>query len=184
MSQTIGWWNRLRIERLVWFLDQQLYDLPRRSRIATRRDVRANLLEAARDVGAAEALRRVGDSRQLAQRYLVAELGEGPRHSWIAAAYVAGLLPLLLDYVFGEAADAYGAGVAAADPHATGTFTWPGVSYLQSPTTFSFTDGHANQLGGAWTPLTYLLWILATIAAGRLWRLLRSRTRRPEPVTE
>jgi hypothetical protein len=183
MSHTIGWWNRLRIERLVWSLDQRLYDLPRASRIATRREVRANLLEAARDVGAAEALRRVGGSRQLAQQYLTAEFGEGPRHSWIATAYVAGLLPMLFNYVFGEIAEAYQAGVAAADPSATGTFTWRGISYLQSPITVVLADGHASHSGGAWTPLTYLLWLLATIAAGRLWRLRRSRTRRPAAVT-
>jgi hypothetical protein len=180
MSQTVRWWNRLRIERLVWMLDQQLYDLPRRSRLETRREVRANLLDAARDVGTTEALRNVGTSRRLAQQYLVAELGEGPRHSWTAAAYVAGLAPLLLNYLFAEVADAYQAGVTAGDPHATGTFIWHGISYLQSSTTFTFTDGQADQFGGAWTPLTYLLWILAVVAAGRLWRLLRSRTRQRE----
>ena len=50
----------MRIERLVWLLDQQLYDLPRSSRIAKRREVRDNLLAAARDIGTADALRRLG----------------------------------------------------------------------------------------------------------------------------
>ncbi|TDB72295.1 hypothetical protein [Micromonospora sp. KC723] len=182
MPHAIGWWDRLRIERLVWLLDQQLYDLPRQSRLATRREVRANLLEAAGDVGATEALRRVGGSRQLAHRYLVAELGEGPRHSLIAAAYVGGLTPLALNFLFDATAAAYHRGVVAADPHATGTFTWQGISHLQDPTTFSFVDGQASQLGGAWTPLTYLLWIVGTIAAGRLWRLARSRAGRRDAV--
>jgi hypothetical protein len=171
MTNTIGWWNRVRIERLVWMLDQQLYDLPRRSRIATRREVRANLLDAARDVGTTAALRRVGGSRQLAEQYLAAELGDGPRHSWIAAVYVGGLTPMLLNYVFGEAVGAFRTGVTAAQPHATGTFTGHGIGYLQSPLTLTFTDGHAVQTGGGWTALTYTLWIIATIAAGRLWRL-------------
>jgi hypothetical protein len=180
MTHTIRWFDRLRIERLVWTLDQHLYDLPSRSRVATRREVRANLLEAARDVGTTEALRRVGNSRRLAEQYLTAELGEGPRHSWIAAAYVAGLTPLLLNFIFGEVADAYRHGIAAAHP-ASGVFTWHGIDYLQSDITVTFTDGQASQLGGAWTPLTYLLWLLATVAAGRLWRL-RKRRNHPSPA--
>jgi len=48
--------------------------------------------------------------------------------------------------------------------------TWSGVSWPQSPSTFTFADG------GAWTPLTYLLWALVAIGAGRLWRV-RARRR-------
>lgn len=177
MPHTVGWFDRLRIERLVWMLDQQIYDLPRQSRLATRREVRANLIDAARDVGTTEALRRVGGSRGLAEQYLVAEFGEGPRHSWIAAAYAATLIPLLLNFFLSEAAASFRNGVAAADPHATGMVTWSGVSWLQSPSTFTFTDGSSTGAGGAWTPLTYLLWILVTVAAGRLWRLRRARRR-------
>ncbi|TDC39823.1 hypothetical protein [Micromonospora sp. KC213] len=184
MTQTIGWSDRLRIERLVWLLDQQLYDLPRRSRIATRREVRANLLEAARDVGTTEALRRVGGSRRLAHRYLVAELGDGPRHSLIAAAYVGGLTPLALNVLFDETAAAYRRGVIAADPHATGTFTWHGIGYLQDATTFTFVDGQVSQVGGGWAPLTFLLWVVGTVAAGRLWRLVRWRAGRREAVAQ
>lgn len=178
MPQTVGWLDRLRIERLVWTLDQQIYDLPRQSRVATRREVRANLLDAARDVGTAEALRRVGGSRGLAEQYLVAEFGEGPRHSWIATAYAAALVPLLLNYVLGEAASAFRHGVTAADPHATGTFVWSGVSWLQTSSTYMFTDGSSTGVGGAWTPLTYLLWFAVTVGAGRLWRIRRVRARR------
>jgi hypothetical protein len=167
--------DRLRVERLVWLLDQQLYDLPRSSRIATRREVRANLIEAAGDVGTGEALRRVGGSRQLARQYLAAELGDGPRHSWIAAAYACTLIPLLLNFFLGEAALAFQNGVTAAGPQVTGTFTGTGISYLQSPIIVVAANGHADHTGGAWTPLSYVLWVLATIAAGRLWRLLKRR---------
>ncbi len=51
MSDALTWMDRLRIERVVWALDQRLYDLPRRSRIAKRREVRQNLLTAAQDIG-------------------------------------------------------------------------------------------------------------------------------------
>ena len=172
MEHTVGWLGRLRIERLVWALDQQLYDLPSRSRIAKRREVRANLLTAARDVGTSEALRRLGGSRQLAAEYLSAEYGEGPRHSWVAAAYFGALVPLLINYFLSEAGSAYQQGVTAMDPHVTGTFTWSGISYLQSAATYTFDQGQANNVGGAWTPLTYVLWALGTIACGRLWRVL------------
>lgn len=86
MSEGMTWIDRLRIERAVWTLDQRLYDLPRKSRIAKRREVRANLLTAAHDIGAREALSRVGNSRQLAAEYRSAEFGDEPRPSWIAAA--------------------------------------------------------------------------------------------------
>ena len=183
MPHTVTWFDRLRIERLIWTLDQQLYDLPRASRIATRRDVRTNLLTAAREVGTAEALRRLGGSRRLAEEYLTAQFGDAGRHSWTAAAYFLALVPLLANFFLSEAASAYQTAISAADPHATGTYTWSGVSYLQSAVTYTFTNGHGNHSGGAWTPLFYLLWLTGTILAGRLWRLLpQSRRRQATPT--
>ncbi|MEV8503667.1 hypothetical protein AB0368_02425 [Actinoplanes sp. NPDC051475] len=171
MSRTVRWFDRLRIERLVWMLDQQLYDLPRQSRLTTRREVRANLLEAASDVGTTEALRRVGGSRGLAEQYLIAEFGEGPRHSWVAAAYVATLIPLLVNYVFAEAQVAFERGLTTVDPHVTGTFVWDGLELVQNAATITVADGRVSSTGGSWTVLMYVLWILATVLAGRLWRL-------------
>jgi hypothetical protein len=182
MSQSVGLIDRLRIERLVWMLDQQTYDLPRRTRLATRREVRANLRLAAADVGTTEALRRIGGSRRLAEQYLTAEFGDTPRHTWVGAAYGAALMPLLLNFFLSEAASSFQHGVTAADPHATGTFVWAGVSWLQSAMTFTFSGGVADSRGGAWTPLTYVLWALVTIGAGRLWRLRRPRGRRSELI--
>jgi hypothetical protein len=164
--------DRIRIECLVWALDQRLYDLPRHSRIAKRREVRANLLEAARDQGAREALRRIGSSHTLAREYLGAELGDRPHHSWIAAAYFAALMPLFLNFVLSEVSSAYTQALAAAHPAAVGTYTWSGVSYLQSPLTFTVDQGNVTQSGGAWTPIVYVVWLVGTIACGRLWRLL------------
>jgi hypothetical protein len=173
----MSWLDRLRIERFVWTLDQQIYDLPRASRIAKRREVRDNLIAAARDIGTTQALRRLGSSRRLANEYLTAEFGK-PRHSWLAAAFVAGLVPLITLGFMSEAAAAYRDGITTVDSHATGTFTWQGIDYLQTSITYTFTDGHATQVGGAWTPLTYAIWLLGTILAGRLWRLLPWFTRR------
>jgi hypothetical protein len=176
--------ERIRIERLVWTLDQRLYDLPRSSRIAKRREVRANLLEATADLGAREALRRIGSSGTLAREYLGAEFGDRPHHSWTAAAYFAGLVPLLVNFAMSEVANAYGQALTSAHA-APGTFTWSGVSYLQSPLTFTVEQGSVTHTGGAWTPLVYVLWLLGTIAAGRLWRLLPTPSGRQQtPVTE
>lgn len=172
MSQAVGALNRLRIERYVWTVDQQIYDLPRASRIAKRRELRANLLSAAADVGTGPALGRVGSPRRLALDYLDAEFGGRPRPSWITAAYVAGLGPLLLNYVLSEAANAYQDAIIQANPHASGSYTWHGVEHVQSAITFSFTDGQATHVGGAWTPVVYVVWAGAVVAAGRLWRLL------------
>ncbi|BCJ40877.1 hypothetical protein GCM10010168_48230 [Actinoplanes ianthinogenes] len=180
---TIGWWDRLRIERLVWMLDQQLYDLPREARIATRREVRANLVAASADVGTSEALRRIGGSRGLAEQYLRAEFGDRPRHSWIAAGYAAGLFPLLLNFFLSEAANAFQAGVTAA--HGLGAFTWPGVAWVQTTVTVTVTgDGQASRTGGAWTPLAFVLWALAVIAFGRLWRLRRRSSQVARSATD
>jgi hypothetical protein len=175
MTHSLGALDRLRIERLVWGLDQQLYDLPRRSRIEHRREVRANLLTAASDVGTSEALRRVGTSRALAAQFLTAELGEGPRHSWVAAAYFAALVPLALMSLLSEVSNAYARAIVTVAPHATGSYTYHGVSYLQTPVHFDFTNGVASQTGGAFTPLVYVLWAAGTVAVGRLWRLIPLR---------
>jgi hypothetical protein len=163
--------DRLRIEWAVWSLDQRLYDLPRRSRIAKRRELRENLRSAAQDVGTSEALAHLGGIPRLADEYLDAELGDGPRPSWLAAAVFFLTGQLLLTSLLTDAALAFGDGITAADPDATGTYTWDGIAYLQSSVTFTFTDGTGEWVGGAWTPLGWALWIAATIAVGRLWRV-------------
>jgi hypothetical protein len=168
--------GRMRIERLVWALDQRLYDLPTRSRVACRREVRQNLLTAAQEAGTTEALRRIGSSQALAREYLSAEYGDRPRHSWIAAACVAALIPLLLMFITDATAAGNTAAIIAVDPHATGTFTVPGITFLESATVYTFSDGQYSMSGGAWTPACYVLMAAAIIAAGRLWRFrLRGR---------
>jgi hypothetical protein len=170
MAHTTAWTDRLRIERAVWSLDQRLYDLPRASRIAKRREVRENLRAAAVDIGAREALQRLGTSRELASEYLTAEFGDGPRPSWLAAALFLLTGQLVLTSLLSDAATAFGKGISAVDPHATGTFTWSGISYLQDTVTYTFADGKGTYVGGAWTPLAWILWLVATVLVGRLWR--------------
>lgn len=170
--------DRLRIERLVWSLDQRIYDLPWRTRINTRREVRANLKDAAGDVGAREAIRRLGHPAELAQQYLTAQFGDRPRPSYMAAALFFLTAQLIFTTVLDEAARAFAKGVAARDPHAVGTFTWSGIGYLQDSVRYTFTDGRYDFVGGAWTPLAWGLWIVSTICVGRLWRALPTWRRR------
>ncbi|MYY09845.1 hypothetical protein GT204_13205 [Streptomyces sp. SID4919] len=178
--------DRLRIERAVWSLNSHLGDLPIRSKRAKRYETRANLYAAAADIGTAEAVRGLGDLRGLAADYLAAEYGErGPRPSctlgaiWLIMVHViAGLLA-----VGGKAA--FTAGVRAAEPHATGDFQWPGVRYVINEATITFRDGAAGPtVGGSWTPLVYLLSVIAFVVGGQLWRLLpqwRSRYSQAAP---
>lgn len=185
MSHLITWIDKLRIERVVWALDQQLYDLPRASRIATRREVRENLRAAASDVGTTAAIGHLGGSRRLASEYLTAEFGTGPRHSWMAAAYFAASVPFALTLLLDGASNAFRDGVLAANPNATGTFTWHGIGYLQQSVTYTFTNGTSNAVGGDWVsrPVPWVILIGGTILVGRLWRLLPSRRNRSNPPT-
>jgi hypothetical protein len=171
MPRTVTWLDQLRIERVVWGLDQRLYDLPRKSRIAKRREVRENLRSAAVDIGTRDALRNLGNTSQLAADYRAAEFGDGLRPSWMAAAIFLFTGQLVLTSFLSEAAQAFGAGIKAANPHATGTFSWPGIRYLQDTVTYTFVDGTGSSVGGAWTPLAWLIWIVATVLVGRLWRV-------------
>lgn len=178
MSQNISWLDRLRIERVVWTLDQRLYDLPRASRIATRREVRQNLISATPEVGARTAVRQLGDTSTLAAEYLAAEFGHGPRHSWIAAALFLTSFLLVMIALLGDAANGFGDGIRAADAHATGTYTWSGIEYLQTEVTYTFVNGHGTYTGGAMAPLSWVLLIVGTVLVGRLWRAVPAWRRR------
>ena len=170
MTNALSLIDRARIERFVWCLDQRLYDLPYRVRIATRREVRQNLATAAHDVGTRNALTQVGSPAQLAADYLDAEYGNQPRPSLMAAAVFFPTVLLFATAGLFETADAFGEGVAAADPTARGIFTSTGVEYLQSKITYTFTNGDYTHVGGALTPLTYALLVLGSVCVGRLWR--------------
>ena len=171
MTHSITWIDRLRIERAVWALDQRLYDLPRKSRIAKRREVRENLITATHDIGARGALRNLGNNRQLAAEYLSAEFGDEARPSWMAAALFLLTGQFILTSILSEAALAFGDGISAVNPSATGTFTWRGIRYLQDTVTYTFANGESTHVGGAWTPFAWVVWIVATILVGRLWRV-------------
>ncbi|ADP81723.1 hypothetical protein [Pseudofrankia inefficax] len=170
--------DRLRIERAVWAVDARLQDLPRRSRIARRRELRANLLDSAEDVGARQAVRQLGDLRVLAAGFLAAEYGElTPRPSWTATVATLFLVEAVMTLLEHTGRAAFDAGITTTTPRATGTFHWTGVPYLISDETFAYVNGTHTSVGGAWTPLVYVLMFAGAFVTGRMWRLIPARRR-------
>jgi hypothetical protein len=175
--------DRLRIEYTVWRLDGLLYDLRWRSRVAKRREVRANLHAAAADVGTTEALRRLGGVRRLAAEYLAAEYGDwGQRPTWTTGAVCTAVVQLGSYALIEAGRSAFTAGVLGADPHPQGTYHWAGIPYLSADATDTFTGATHTSVGGAFTPLVYLGMLAAFTAGARLWRLL-PRGRRHHAIT-
>ena len=126
MAHRLTWIDRVRIERVVWMLDTRLYDIPRESRIAHRREVRQNLLSAAQDIGTTAAVRNIGSSAQLAAAYLAAEFGDRPRHWWIAALLWAATSMLVVTAVLTDAANGFAAGIVAETRTPPGRITGEG----------------------------------------------------------
>jgi len=168
---TLTWKDRMRIERVVWTLDNYLRNLPRKSRIAKRRELRVNLRAASADVGANEALRRLGNVRTMAREYLVTEYG-GPGPSWIVATYVLFAGYFFMIWLVNARIGAFKVGAIAANPHLTGTFHLTGVAYVFHSATFIYTNGKANEIGGTFLPLVNVYIFALAILAGRLWRAI------------
>jgi hypothetical protein len=171
MTETLTWTDRFRVERAVWTLDSCLTKLPRKSRIAKRRELRVNLRAAVADVGANEALRRLGNVRSIAAEYVVAEYG-GPGPSLIVAMCV--MLPafVIMFWLSSARIDAFRSGAIAANPHLTGMFHMTGVAYVLTNDTFTFANGKVTEVGGTLLPLVYVCVFALTVFAGRLWRVI------------
>ena len=85
---------------------------------------------------------------------------------------------LVLTSVVFDATKAFGDGILVGDPGATGTFRWAGLPYLQTEVTYAVAEGDHSFVGGAFTPLTWLLLLVGMVSVGRLWRALRPRSAR------
>lgn len=175
MAHELNLLDRIRIERVVWTLDQRLYDLPRKVRIAHRRDLRDNLTEAAGLVGTSAALRDLGDAGTLAAAYREAQLGAAPRPAWTAAALFVMTTTLVLTSVLFDAAQAFGDGILAGNAQAEGTYEWSGIAFLQDDVTYTVADGAHTFVGGSFSPLTWVLLALGFLLVGRAWRALPRR---------
>jgi hypothetical protein len=182
MARPLTWFDRLRIERVTWMLDQRLYDLPRATRIAHRRELRQNLLTAAREVGTGAALRNLGNSSQLVAAYLAAEFGDRPRHSWTAAFLWAATSLLVATAILSDAANGFAAGVAAGAPHVSGTFRWGGLTALQDTVTCTAVNGQITVSGGGLSLLGWALWLAIAVLVGRLWRVPGTWRARSRPA--
>ena len=138
MPHDVNLIDRLRIERVVWSLDQRLYDLPRKTRIDRRRELRTNLMDAAHDVGhagRAPRRRRQRHPRGRVPRRRARDPARATR-GWPPACSCSRPCLLLTSVLF-DAADAFGDGILAGNPDADGTFTWPGIGYLQTEVTYT-----------------------------------------------
>ncbi len=186
MTRTVSTWDRLRIERAVWSLDGRLQDLPRKSRVGKRRELRANLIDASADVGTPEALRRVGSIPRLAGEYLSSEYGHWTRRphwsamvTWLLLGYLT--LTLLLDVATNVFAD----GVLTVNPQASATSVWDGITHVLAPVTVTISEGKViGQVGGAWEPLVYVIYLGGALLVGRVWRAWpASRTKQQDQLS-
>jgi hypothetical protein len=183
MAHDLNLLDRARIERVVWSLDQRLYDLPRRVRIAHRRELRDNLTAAARDVGTSAALRDLGDAATLATAYRDAQLGARPRPAWTAAALFLLTTTLVLTSLLFEASTAFGDGILAGNSEAQGTYHWAGIAHLQNEVTYTVADGAHTFVGGSFSLLTWALLAVGFLLISRAWRALPARTDRQRDTT-
>ena len=174
MSHSLTRIDRLRIERTVWDFNFLLINLPKRSRVAKRREMRANLHAAADDVGTAEALRGLGNLRRLAAEYLAAEYGEhGPRPTyWKGITWMVLLLPVMFALEdLGKWSFLDG---VRAIPHATGVFHYTGLKFLGLDFMYTFVDGRNTAAGWSQsvTGLELIYLLAAFVLGARPWRLL------------
>ena len=188
MGNTVTWIDRLRIERAVWTLDVLAQGLPARTRRAIRNEMRVNLWAAAEEVGAAQAVRRIGNLRRLATDYLEAEYGQnGPRPRWLNAMFWAlAVQTVLLGLTFlGHAA--FINGVEAANPHPSGTYTWNSLRPLGIGGDVMYDDRGVASVSLSFSALLPLYLLAALILGGRLWRLPAAWWRargRDQPVAD
>jgi hypothetical protein len=167
--------DRVRIERAVlsydWWLD--LRGTPARRRRELRRELRANVREAAAHTGARAAVAALGSTRQMAAD---AALADPTRPRWAVGIY-SGLTALMGTLVVALlAGTAWADGVMSADPTAPvrGSVTLlPGSSMEYAP----LADGFSVSSSVGWLPVA--VGVLVFVAVARPWRAVR---RRPVPA--
>jgi hypothetical protein len=162
--------RKLRIESVVKRLDWQLQGrVPRSRRREIRRELRANLAAAAEQVGTDEAVRRLGDVRDLAAEYLEFETG---RLRIRAGVYAALVVVVFLEVLGLALLESFRAGFEAGD----GTGRW---HYSLWPYSIEGTAGPRDSwsISIAW-PGLFGLPLLAFLIWARSWRLLARRRHR------
>jgi len=161
--------DRMLIELAVHRVDNSLHArVPRARRRQIRDELRSNLSEASRQVGAEEAVRQLGDLRELAKSYI--ELYRGAwdirAGSWFALIAYAAIQGLSLVISF-----AFSAGVVAGGGHAASYSLWSWFGpFSGSASSHSFTVTIGS-------PALVLLTAAAFVIGSTYRTLLRARRR-------
>ena len=161
--------DRLRLERAVqsydWWLD--LRGVPGRRRRELRRELQANLTDAAQDVGVERAVAALGSTRQMAAE-AVPDRQDRPRWRLGLQAAVAALVLSVVCELLAGLAWADGAMAAGPDGRVEGAVSlFPGSSVAYEPVG----TGFAVTLQIGWLCLVVALVVL--VVAARAWRALR-----------
>jgi hypothetical protein len=177
MPTPLGLTSRLHIEWLLLRLDLHLGSLPGRARRSIRRELRMNLHASAREVGAGEAVRRLGGLRRLADGYLDAAYAGRRRPNLLKAVFWLVAVECVLLGAGFLSHQAFIAGVDAASSRPDGVFAWTGLEALGIGGEVTYADGEVRAFS-----LTFNLWMLLYLAlaftlGGRCWRLLPNRSR-------
>jgi hypothetical protein len=170
----ISWFDRVRIERVLWTLDTYLQSLPAKARRGIRREMRANLRAAAAQSGAKEAVRGLGSLRQLAIGYLEAAYDDGPRPRLLRAFGWTLLAELVVLTIVFAAHSGFVDGIEAGAARPDGTFVWDTWSVVGVEGEVTFADGRRDAEGISFTPLVLVLPLLVFLVSARIWRLPRS----------
>jgi hypothetical protein len=165
--------DRCRIERAVWVVDTWIGDLPRRRRREIREELRANMLASAEEVGAREAVRRLGPLQRLAVGYLDAEFGDvSPRPNWVRGVTWALAVEIVLLAAIFAGMNGYTSALDAA--RASGTYDWSplgplGPQYTETRSLGQF-DGFAIEFDFVSLLASIGVLLLVFVVAGRTWR--------------
>ena len=175
--------DRIRIERAIWTLDTLIQFVPGKARKAIRSELRANLRAASAEVGAARAVRDLGNLRRLAVEYLSVEYGDGkPRPTWLKATFWACTSAMVLEFLTFAGLDGYSAGIEAATAHPLGTYTWHSMLLFGGNGFVTYTDHGQTGIGIEGSLGTALAWMVipfvAALLGGRMWRALPTLRRR------
>lgn len=171
--------DRLRIERAVQVVDTWIGDLPGRRRRQVRAELRADLLASAEEVGAREAVRRLGPLRRLAAGYLDAEFGDvRPRPSWAKGMVWAVAAELVLLTALFAGTIGFSAGLDAVKLK-SGTYRWAPLGDLGPHYVETWAGGQfeAFELDLP-LPAGILTVALVFVMGGRMWRTLPLRRAR------
>jgi hypothetical protein len=174
MSQPLRPLDRLRIARAVWTVDALAADLPGKRRKAIRRDLRADLWASAEEVGAKEAVRRLGSLHRLAAEYVLAEYGEEkPPPRYLKGIFWAALVEvgLLIVVIARIGAFEHGLGAAGATD---GTYAFSPLGGWGPRYETTLEDG---DLAGFMLDFSNVLPIIGVLAVvfligSRYWRML------------